>query len=193
MSRTTSKLVKPKIEEVMETATELNYEGFPAFKRPLKERYLQMLLTNTLGGTFYASAIELVEGALELHAEMRAADPVFMAQAIVYARNNGFMRLQPIVGLAFLAKSAGFMGHYTFPAIFDRVILTPGDLQDFVEIMRGGKIGQRGMGRRVKRVVNVWLNKMTEYRALKYASGGQGYGLRDVLRLTHPIPEFVPI
>ena len=36
---------------------------------------------------------------------MALKDPAFMARAIVYARREGLMRLQPIVGLAYLAKA----------------------------------------------------------------------------------------
>ena len=160
-----------------------NPEGFPAFSRSLEEAYLQVLLTNTLTGTFYAGKRELLADSLALHAEIAAEDAAFMARAIVYARRQGFMRLQPIVGLAYLAKSDLDLFH----AIFGRVINSPGDLTDFVEIVRGGVV-PGGMGRSIKRAVNQWLNGLSEYHAVKYGRGGQGYSLRDVLRLTHPEP-----
>ena len=37
-------------------APAVNRDGYPAWERPLEEQYLQTLLTNTLGQTFYASA-----------------------------------------------------------------------------------------------------------------------------------------
>ena len=40
----------------------------------------------------------------------------------------------------------------------------------------------------IKSAINEWLNGMSEYHAIKYGTGGQGYSLRDVLRLTHPKP-----
>ncbi|HLA45331.1 MAG TPA: TROVE domain-containing protein, partial [Aggregatilineales bacterium] len=159
----------------------VNHEGFPTFHRSLEEAYLQVLLTNTLGGTFYASSNELFKGSLELHAQMAAENPAFMARALVYARNEGLMRLQPIIGLAYLAKA----NRELFHRIFNRVILTPGDLSDFVEIVRGD-VTPGGMGRSIKRAVNTWLNSMSEYHAIKYGSGGQGYSLRDILRVSHP-------
>lgn len=161
----------------------VNYEGFPTFKRSLQEGYLQVLLTNTLGGTFYASEDKLMQESLALHAEMAATHPAFMARALVYARNEGFMRLQPIVGLAYLAKADRDL----FRRVFNQVILTPGDLTDFIEIVRGD-ITPGGMGRSIKSAVNGWLNSLTEYHAIKYATGGQGYSLRDVLRVSHPKP-----
>ena len=160
-----------------------NPEGFPSFKRSLEEAYLQVLLTNTLSGTFYASESQLLDESLKLHAEMALADPDFMARAIVYARREGLMRLQPIVGLAYLAKADLDLFH----KVFGLVILTPGDLTDFIEIARGGVV-PGGIGRSVKRAINGWMNGLSEYHAIKYGTGGQGYSLRDVLRLTHPEP-----
>jgi 60 kDa SS-A/Ro ribonucleoprotein len=93
------------------------------------------------------------------------------------------MRMQPIVGLAYLSKA----DHTLFRRVFSRVILTPGDLTDFVEIVRGG-VTPGGMGRSIKTAISGWLNGMSEYHAIKYATGGQGYSLRDVLRVTHPKP-----
>jgi 60 kDa SS-A/Ro ribonucleoprotein len=162
----------------------LNPEGFPSFKRSLEEAYLQVLLTNTLGGTFYATSQKLLGESLALHAEIALADPAFMARAIVYARREGLMRLQPIVGLAFLARADRAL----FRRAFGEVIHTPGDLADFVEIARGGVAPGR-MGRSIKTAVNGWLNTLSEYHAIKYGTGGQGYALRDVLRLTHPRPS----
>ena len=161
----------------------INYEGFPTFKRSLEEGYLQVLLTNTLGGTFYASEDELLKESLALHAEMAAKDPAFMARALVYARSEGLMRLQPIIGLAYLSKTDRDL----FRKIFDQVIQTPGDLTDFIEIVRGD-VTPGGMGRSIKSAVNAWLNSLSEYHAIKYGTGGQGYSLRDVLRVSHPKP-----
>ncbi|RPI99470.1 MAG: TROVE domain-containing protein, partial [Chloroflexi bacterium] len=164
-------------------ADRINPEGFPSFQRSDEEAYLQVLLTNTLTGTFYAQESQLLQESLALHASMTQRDPAFAARALVYARNAGMMRMQPIVGLAYLAKA----DHTLFHRVFGRVILTPGDLTDFVEIVRGDVV-PGGMGRSIKTAVNGWLNSLSEYHAIKYATGGQGYSLRDVLRVTHPKP-----
>lgn len=164
-------------------ADAVNPEGFPSFKRSDEEAYLQVLLTNTLTGTYYAQESDLLKESLDLHARMAQHDPGFVARALVYARSEGLMRMQPIVGLAYLSKA----DHTLFHKVFSRVILTPGDLTDFVEIARGG-VTPGGMGRSIKTAINAWLNSMSEYHAIKYAAGGQGYSLRDVLRVSHPVP-----
>lgn len=165
-----------------------NYEQFPAFERPLPELYVQMLLTNTLGGTFYASSNELVEGTVALHRTMAVQDAKFVAKAAVYARNEGFMRLQPILALCALLGT-GHTQH--FALAFDKVIRTPGDLSDFVELARGGAVGAT-FGRAAKTAVAGWLENMSEYHAIKYAAGGQGYSLLDMMRLTHPVAPMQP-
>jgi 60 kDa SS-A/Ro ribonucleoprotein len=186
MTRPTAAFVHP--NKPYAASTQTNEAGHPSFERPLRERYLQLLLTNTVSNTFYTQAQELIDHTLALHQEMILADPVFATKAIVYARQTGFMRLQPIVGLAALAKFGTESSRSKFDVAFNKVILTPGDLQDFVEIVRGGKVGRPGMGRMVKTQIGRWLNRMSEYHAIKYASGGQGYALRDLLRLARPKP-----
>lgn len=160
-----------------------NKEGFPAFERPLEEQYLQTLLTNTLGNTFYADRTDLLKDALEMHHVMMDSDPEFAAKALVYARNEGLMRLQPIVGLACLSKyDSG-----PFSRVFHDVIRIPSDLADFLTILSGMGRGQGG--RTVKREVARFLNEMNEYWALKYNGRGRGYNLGDAIATAHPVPK----
>jgi 60 kDa SS-A/Ro ribonucleoprotein len=167
-----------------EQATGVNHEGFPSFARTLEEQYVQVLLTNTLGHTFYASMGDNYAETRDVHQQMRARDPEFAARAIVYAREQGTMRLQPIIGLVYLSM----VDRTLFRAIFPRVILTPGDLLDFVQIVRSKQI-RPGLGRAIKEEVNRWLNGISEYHVIKYGSdAGAKLSLRDVLRLTHPQP-----
>jgi 60 kDa SS-A/Ro ribonucleoprotein len=183
-------------------ADTVNREGLPAFERPLAEKYLQLLLTNTLGNVYYATAESQVREAEALHAEMAGADPEYMGRALAYARNKGYMRSNPVYGLAVLA---GVDGPH-FREAFDRVILTPGDLADFMVIL--GSLRQGQGGRKVKRVVGAWLlARLTEYWAIKYGStrerlrtgkrkkgeprartkpAARTYTLRDTIKTTHP-------
>ena len=77
-----------------------NRDGYPAYKRSLEEQYIQTLMTNTLGNTYYADKQELLQDANQVHDEMLEKDPVFVAKALLYARKDGYMRLQPIFCLA---------------------------------------------------------------------------------------------
>jgi 60 kDa SS-A/Ro ribonucleoprotein len=167
-----------------EQASGVNHEGFPSFTRTPEEQYLQVLQTNTLGHTFYTSIGENYAETREVHQQMLARDPEFAARAIVYAREQGTMRLQPIIGLVYLSM----VDRTLFRAIFGRVIQTPGDLLDFVQIVRSKQI-RPGLGRMIKEEINRWLNGISEYHVIKYGSdSGAKLSLRDVLRLTHPQP-----
>lgn len=160
-----------------------NRDGYPAYERPLEEQYLQTLLTNTLGNTFYADKEELLQEASVVHDQMIQADPEFAAKALVFARNEGFMRLQPTFGLAKLACVRPDL----FAEVFDRIILIPSDLQDFFTILKNLRNGEGG--RAVKRAAAKWLNNITEYWAIKYNGRGRGYSLGDIVKTVHPAPK----
>lgn len=163
--------------------TALNKDGYPAFTRSLEEQYLQTLLTNTMSNTFYADQKELLESAVHLHHEMASSNPGFMAKAIVYARGEGYMRLQPLFGLAVLSMYRQDL----FAKIFLQVVRIPSDLSDFLTILKG--LGRGEGGRAVKRQVNRFLSQVSEYWAIKYNGRGRGYSLGDAIATAHPKPE----
>ncbi|OKP92785.1 TROVE domain-containing protein [Paenibacillus sp. P32E] len=160
----------------------LNKEGYPAYTRPMEEQYLQMLLTNTMHNTFYADQQELIDHAAELHQQMALEQPEFMAKALVYARGEGFMRLQPLFGLAVLSGTRPEL----FAKVFMKVVQIPSDLSDFLTILQG--LGRGEGGRAVKRQVNLFLSGISEYWALKYNGRGRGYSLGDAIATAHPKP-----
>lgn len=160
--------------------TTKNRDGYPAYKRPIEEAYLQTLLTNTIGNTFYADKNELLQEAEEMHSQMATEAPEFMAKALIFARNNGFMRLQPLFGLTKLPN--GY-----FAKAFSRVVLIPPDLQDFLTMLKGQGRGEGG--RAVKRQVAKFLNNISEYWAVKYNGRGRGYSLGDLVATAHPKPK----
>lgn len=160
-----------------------NKDHYPAFARSLEEQYLQTLLTNTMSNTFYADQNELLSDAEQLHQEMANSNPNFMAKAIIFARNEGFMRLQPLFGLAVLSIYRPDL----FAKIFLLVVRIPSDLSDFLMILKG--MGRGEGGRAVKRQVNRFLAGVSEYWAIKYNGRGRGYSLGDAIATAHPKPE----
>ena len=159
-----------------------NRDGYPAYKRSLEEQYIQTLMTNTLGNTYYADKQELLQEANQVHDEMLEKDPVFVAKALPYARKNGYMRLQPIFGLA---KLSAVNPEELFKQIFRDIILIPSDLQDFMTILEG--IGRGQGGRAIKTAISNWLNaSLSEYWAIKYNGRGRGFSLGDIVKTIHP-------
>lgn len=162
--------------------TTTNRDGYPAYVRSAEEQYVQTLVTNTMGNTFYADQQELLKEAEALHREMAERNPQFMAKALVYARNEGYMRLQPLFGLAVLSAYRPDL----FSKIFLQVVKIPSDLSDFLTIVSGMGRGQGG--RAVKRQVNRFLANVSEYWAIKYNGRGRGYSLGDAIATAHPKP-----
>lgn len=164
-----------------------NLTGHPAWSTPLEERTIQLLSTGTLDNTFYQTKEELSKEASDVFGAILAKDPVFLAKAIVHARNVGCIRLMPIVGLVFLSTGEQ---KQLFRDAFRQTIRTPHDLATFVQWCRRAGI-RKGLGQGVKRVINVWLNQLGEFHAIKYPleSGSDGFSLRDIIRVSRPVPK----
>lgn len=160
-----------------------NYAGGGTYNRGLEEQCLQVLCTGVFENTFYASQKTLVANAVGLFQQMAIQDSDLFARMIVYARNKGFMRIAPITALVVLSTA----DLTNFALAFPLVIRTPGDLQDFMAIVKSKSL-RKGFGRAVKTAVGEWLNNLSEYHAIKYGSQGSDFSLRDILRLAHPCP-----
>lgn len=164
------------------TGDRVNCEGYPAFSRSWQEQYVQLLLTNTMSNTFYMDETSLMLHSQELHEAALNEDVCFAAKAMIYARNQGFMRLQPIFGLSLLSNGYPNL----FKRVFPYIIQTPADLSDFLYILSSAKRGQGG--RAVKTMAAQYLNRLSEYHAIKYKGKGLAFPLADMLRTIHPKP-----
>jgi 60 kDa SS-A/Ro ribonucleoprotein len=170
--------------------THLNKEGAPSYRRSLEEQVAQVLTCGTTGNTFYVSGQQLVKEATEVLVRARNKEPEFLARALVYARNEGLMRSLPVLGLAVLSGGGG-RTKPLFEKAFPKVIQTPDDLREFVQLVKSGTIsGRKGLGGVARLAVREWLNNVSEYHAVKYGSANsREMTLRDIIRLAHPIPQ----
>lgn len=140
------------------TADARNAEGAPAWTLRDGDRLVQLAMTGTLGPAFYASAQEVTADAAAL---LERAEAAPLAEAIVRGRNEGFIRTFPLLGLAYLSKKDPALFRETFP----KVVLTGGDLGDFIDLAHR----LRGFGRAVKSAIRAWLEaKTSPYYAQKY-------------------------
>jgi len=176
-------------------APKVNQDGYPAWDRPLEEQVIQLLVSNTFGQTFHSDADTLIEQTKATFEQMIAKDSAFFAKALVYARNHGFMRTSPILGLVKLFKR----DTSSAKAIFDRIILTPNDLSDFTSILKAERGGEGGSS--IKKTAGRWLvAHLNEYNVIKYgAEKPGGYSLKDLLQVYHPrvgtkkVPKKLPL
>ncbi|MBI5077551.1 TROVE domain-containing protein [Candidatus Falkowbacteria bacterium] len=180
----------PRTRIARRSETHPNREGAPAYYRTLREQVSQILLTGTLGNTFYASGRELGEEAMDVLLQAREECPEFLAKALVYARKFGCVKTLPTLGLAVLSGGRGKTRPH-FEAAFDQVVLIPDDLRAFVALCLSGKVpGRNGLGGVAREAVRKWIAGISEYHALKYGSAAsREVTLRDILRLAHPHPR----
>lgn len=171
-------------------SSHVNHAGGTSFRRSLWEQLLQVLSTNTLSDTFYVKKEQLASETIDVIMEAREKDHRFLAQAIVWARKDGLMKLVPTLALAILSGKKGIEPQL-FLNTFQQTILTPDDLRTFVSIIKSGVIpGRRGIGGVVRDAVRTWIGGISEYHTVKYGSvKSEGVTLRDILRLTHPKPS----
>lgn len=164
-----------------------NYEGGQTFTRSLREQVVQALCIGRFGDTFYASKLRLEEEAKQVLVEARASEPEFLARAILYGREKGFLKDAPITGLAILS-GGGAKAKPHFEKIFKRVIQTPDDLRKFVALCKSGEIpGVKTLGGYRRSAVKEWVSTLSEYHAVKYGSAAsKGFTLQDIVALTHP-------
>ena len=166
------------IRSAYNSADHLNKERHPSFSRPLREQFIQALLTNTIENVFYANKNELLKESLDIHEKMLDKDADFYCEQVIKARNEGCMRLQPILGLVYLST---LKNKKLFRKAFHKVIQTPKDLQGFIDLCRCAGI-REGIGSSIKKEIILWLNEnLTPYWALKYRKA-----VVDAVRISRP-------
>lgn len=164
--------------DVMNTADTVNHEGNKAWSKSDVELLRQFAMTGTLGASFYATAKETTDEALEL---LKRADADSIADAVVLGRTEGFIRTFPILGLVELSKKSP----EKFKAVFGEVIRTGNDLIDFIELCKSS----RGLGRSVKTAISAWIaGHVNEYYAQKYRNQ-----IADAVRLVRYRGDADPI
>jgi hypothetical protein len=84
-----------------------NVAGSKAFTMDESSEYLKTLLTNVSGQSFYVGEEDNLAKTEALHTEMVKSDPEFVSKALPYARTKGYVRTQPVLGLATLADAEG--------------------------------------------------------------------------------------
>ncbi len=111
-------------------------------------------------------------------------DSDFIAKLAVYARQHGFMKDMPAVLAAILAVR----DVKKLESIFSRVVDSPKMVRKFVKLIRSGKLGRKSLGTAPKRLVQKYLESLTDVQLFK-ANVGNDPTLQDIIKLTHPCPK----
>lgn len=162
-------------------ADTLNEAGGLAYAFSAEHALAQYAATGTFNTTFYATAEDQLEKALQLAA---ACDPVFVAKAAVFARERGYMKDLP----AFLAATLASRDVKLLSAIFPRVIDNGKMLRNFVQIVRSGMVGRKSFGSAPKRLLRAWFASRSAENVFR-ASVGNSPSMADVIKLARPVPK----
>lgn len=160
-----------------------NLAGGRAYALSSKQALAQLAATGCLGATYYASAEEQLETALQLAA---ACDPLFVAKTAVYARARGHMKDMPALLLAHLS-ARGPEGVAALRAAFPAVIDNGKMLRNFAQIVRSGRIGRKSFGTAVRRMIRDSLDARRPEQLFR-DNVGEKPSIADVIRMAHPKP-----
>ena len=163
------------------TIKTVNMEGYPAYAMKEKEELLTAVLTTMFGEPkFYGSTDLQIR---KLAADMAVKDPAFLAKLTCYTRNEGRLRSPSHVLACEVARHAP---QYTHAVIRNSVIRA----DDITEIMACYKeMYGKPFPNALKRGIAEAMLKFDEYQFAKYSGPGKSVKFRDVLRITHPVPD----
>lgn len=159
----------------------VNKAGGTAYSLKDKAALAQLAMTGCFNGTYYVSDKEQLEKTLALANKLDAA---FVAKLAVYARQKGLMKDMPAVLAAVVASKDSTL----LSKIFSKVIDNPKMLRNFVQILRSGAVGRKSLGTRPKKLIQNYLNSLTDEQLFK-ADIGNDPSLQDIIKLVHPKPS----
>lgn len=157
-----------------------NSAGGIAYSLDDKSALAQYAVTGCLNGTFYCSDQEQMSKTLEL---ANKCDPEFVARVAVYAREKAFMKDMPALLAAVVASKDSAL----LQKIFMRVVDSPKMVRNFVQVIRSGVTGRKSFGTRPKKLVQQYLNSLTDEQLFK-ADVGNSPSLQDIIKLVRPKP-----
>jgi len=114
----------------------VNREGAPAYAYGPEAMLAQLAATGTLSDTFYGAAETQLS---DIICAAKEVDPLFVAQAAIYARQSGAMKDMPALLAAYLTMADPDLS----VTVFGRVINSGRMLRTFVQIMRSGRAPER--------------------------------------------------
>lgn len=162
-------------------ATVRNAAGGRAYDPGAEHGLAQMAMTCTLADSYYTSAEAQLAQVIKLADQ---CTPQFIGKLAVYAREVGAMKDLPCVLVAYLA---GKYEHEVLDQVFARVIDNGRMVRNFVQMLRSGRFGRRGLGTQPKRLLRNWFAATGADGVFKN-SVGSNPSMADVIKLARPVP-----
>lgn len=163
------------------TIKTVNRSGYEAYAMKEKEQLVTAVLTTFFGEPkFYGSTDNDI---VRLAVKCAENDPLFLCKLACYARNDGNLRSVSHVLAAVIAHEAR---EYT-RAVIRNTVIRPDDITEIMSCYEAmyGKPFPNAM----KREIALVIQKFDEYQLAKYNGGNKALKLRDVVRITHPVPK----
>lgn len=161
----------------------LNSAGGTAYQLPVKHHIAQLAVTGCFNQTYYTqtSGSEQLNTLKILAAQV---DDFYLAKLAVYSRQRAFMKDMPAACLAILSSRNKELTKKIFPKVIDNGKV----LRTFFQMIRSGQFGRRGFSTSLRNAVRQWLLNASP-TALVNSTIGNKPTLRDVLRISHPMPS----
>jgi 60 kDa SS-A/Ro ribonucleoprotein len=157
-----------------------NNAGGKAYSRSAKAALAQYAMTGCFNNTYYATNNDQLKSVIDFTSQV---EDEFIAKLAVYARQQGLMKDMPAVLAAILAnRNVNLLSK-----VFDQVIDSPKMLRNFVQILRSGVTGRKSLGTRPKKLIQNYLNSLTDEQLFK-ADIGNNPSLTDIIKMVHPKP-----
>lgn len=177
-NKSKSVVVSKKVTKVTDT---VNNAGGTAYSLSDKATLAQLAMTGCFNGTYYVSGEDQLKKTLELANKLPAE---YVAKLAVYARQKGLMKDMPAVLAAVVAgKDSDLLSK-----IFSKVVDNPKMLRNFVQVIRSGATGRKSLGTRPKKLIQDYLNGLTDEQLFK-SDVGNDPSLQDIIKLVHPKPS----
>ena len=157
-----------------------NRDGFPAYRMECKERLVTAALTTMFGEPkFYGSTDSDI---VRLATAVAETDPEFLCKLACYARNESNLRSVSHVLCCVIAREAH---EYTRRTVRN-IVVRPDDMTEILACYR--QMYGKPFPNALKREIACMMQNFDEYQLAKYKGNG-AVKLRDVLRITHPVPK----
>jgi 60 kDa SS-A/Ro ribonucleoprotein len=170
--------------KVPETDT-TNAAGGRAYEMTPRHALSQIAATNCFNGTYYVDADANLQLAKDAVAKLRN-DPEFIAKVAVYSRDKAYLKDMP----AYLTAVLATLDKPLFRKVFRRVIDNGKMLRNFVQIGRSGQAGAvlNMSSGSIRNAITEWFATRSPEALLK-ASIGNDPTMRDIIRMSRPLPK----
>lgn len=168
-------------KKVIKPTNAVNKAGKSAYALDDKAALAQLAMTGCFNGTYYVAGDDQLKQVVELANKL----PVeYVAKLAVYSRQEGFMKDMPAVLAAVVASKDTDLLIKIFPKVVD----SPKMIRNFVQVIRSGVTGRKSLGTRPKKLVQNYLNSLTDEQLFK-ADVGNSPSLQDIIKLARPKPQ----